>query len=201
MTKSAPRPSEATISAPDITPESRMISMSGPASARTSAKACSETGARSSWRPPWLDTTSPSAPASMERRASSAVNTPLTKSLPGQTERIHSRTSIDKDGSNMKTRRVGRSWEVLVKDEKVSGEEVKPPFRAIRCIRYRFERELRRNLHAIANIAQTLAGNRRIHGHQQGIKTFFLCALQKIERGIAFFPQVELEPTAATSIL
>src|SRR5699024_11855041 len=59
---------------------------------------------------------------------------------------------------------------------------------SIRCIRYRFERELRRNLHAIANIAQTLAGNRRIHGHQQGIKTFFLCALQKIERGIAFFP-------------
>src|SRR5699024_360395 len=72
---------------------------------------------------------------------------------------------------------------------------------SIRCIRYRFERELRRNLHAIANIAQTLAGNRRIHGHQQGIKTFFLCALQKIERSIAFFPQVELEPTAATSIL
>src|SRR5699024_9138638 len=98
---------------------------SGPASARTSAKACSETGARSSWRPPWLDTTSPSAPASMERRASSAVNTPLTKSLPGQTERIHSRSSIDKDGSNMELIRVGRSWEVLVNDAKVNGSVVR----------------------------------------------------------------------------
>jgi hypothetical protein len=50
-------------------------------------------GAPSSWRPPWLEMTMPSAPASTARRASSAPMTPLTTNGPSQLARIHSMSS------------------------------------------------------------------------------------------------------------
>src|SRR5579885_997503 len=44
--------------------------------------------ALSSWRPPWFETTTAVAPASIARRASSPVRTPLATSGPGQASRI-----------------------------------------------------------------------------------------------------------------
>ena len=57
-------------------------------------------GAPSSWRPPWLETISASAPVSAASRASSASRMPLRISLPPQRFLIHSTSSQDRRGSN-----------------------------------------------------------------------------------------------------
>ncbi len=57
-------------------------------------------GAPSSWRPPWFETISASAPLSTHRRASSASMMPLMISLPPQRSLIHSTSFHDSAGSN-----------------------------------------------------------------------------------------------------
>ena len=59
-----------------------------------------EEGAPSSWRPPWLETMSASAPLSTASCASSASWMPLRISLPPQRFLIHSTSSQDSAGSN-----------------------------------------------------------------------------------------------------
>src|SRR5699024_9985147 len=66
-------------------------------------------GARSSCRPPWLDSTMPSTPRSATRRASSRVWMPLTTTLPGHWPAIQRRSSKSTVGSNM----VSSSWATL----------------------------------------------------------------------------------------
>ena len=75
---------------------------------RPRAAARAGSGARSSWRPPWLDTTTASAPASTTARASSTVWMPLTTSGPGQASRSQARSAIVAAGSNTRCRRARR---------------------------------------------------------------------------------------------
>ena len=56
-------------------------------------------GARSSWRPPWFDSTMPSTPRSANFFASSTLCTPLIASLPGQRSRMILRSSNEMVGS------------------------------------------------------------------------------------------------------
>ena len=73
---------------------------SGPSRRRTSGRVSSGTGARSSWRPPWLDSTTPSAPAATDRSASSGVCTPLISRVPGHCSRSQARSRKARVGSN-----------------------------------------------------------------------------------------------------
>src|SRR5690606_5408106 len=70
-------------SLPRRKPLSTITVISAPTAARTAARVSMGAGALSSWRPPWLLTTTPSAPASCARTASSGSSTPLTSSLRG----------------------------------------------------------------------------------------------------------------------
>ena len=81
-----------------------------PPSSSTSHRPCTASTTRgraamvelppSSCRPPWLDTTSASAPRSTTRRASSGSITPLTMSLPFQRRRTSSRSFQVTEASN-----------------------------------------------------------------------------------------------------
>ena len=87
-------------------------------------------GARSSWRPPWLETTTASAPASTTARASSAVWMPLTTSGPAQVSRSQARSAIVTAGSNI---RAASSATVPSKRlqrrelQRLGGQQVEPP--------------------------------------------------------------------------
>ena len=69
----------------------------------TSTKRCSGTGARSNWRPPWLDKMMASAPYLAAFFASSTVWIPLIVKSPSHCSRIHFRSSKVIDGSNIKS--------------------------------------------------------------------------------------------------
>ena len=87
------------MSAPLRIPVSRMISTSFPISRATSGSRWKGTGARSSCRPPWLDSTIASTPRSASFFASSRVWTPLTANFPGHILRISARSSKSIVGS------------------------------------------------------------------------------------------------------
>ena len=72
-------------------PESTSSDTSGPTASRTAAIVSAGGTARSSWRPPWLDSCSPSAPAATARRASWAPSGPLPLALAptGYTRMVH----------------------------------------------------------------------------------------------------------------
>src|SRR5665647_2128951 len=112
------------MSAPLVMPVSRNTSARSPTASTTAGSMCSGTGARSSCRPPWLDTTIASAPWSTTIRASSTVWIPLTTSLPLHDCRSQSRSSGPTVGSNMA---LTRSATVPCQDEsdaKLSGSVV-----------------------------------------------------------------------------
>jgi peptidoglycan/LPS O-acetylase OafA/YrhL len=71
-----------------------------PTASTISGSAEMEEGAPSSWRPPWLETISASAPELTARRASSTSWMPLRISLPPQRFLIHSTSAQDRRGSN-----------------------------------------------------------------------------------------------------
>ena len=64
------------------TPESTSSVNDGPTASRTGAIRSTGATARSSCRPPWLDSWSPSTPSSTARRASAGPSGPLSSSLP-----------------------------------------------------------------------------------------------------------------------
>ncbi len=67
---------------PERMPLSSQTSMRSPTASTIAGSALMVEGAPSSWRPPWLLTTSASAPESAANRASSASRMPLSTSLP-----------------------------------------------------------------------------------------------------------------------
>lgn len=89
----APRAVAATMSAPFMMPVSTMIVASLPTSRTTAGRRWKGMGARSSWRPPWLDSRMPSTPRSMSRTASGTFWTPLMTILPGHISRMIRRSS------------------------------------------------------------------------------------------------------------
>ena len=89
----APSAMDATMSAPFMMPVSIITVASLPTSRTTFGSRWNGIGARSSWRPPWLDRMMPSTPASMRRTESSTFCTPLTTILPGQMSRMIARSS------------------------------------------------------------------------------------------------------------
>ena len=81
------------MSAPFMMPVSTMIVASLPTSRTTCGSRWNGMGARSSWRPPWFDSTTPSTPRSTSRFESSTFCTPLITMFPGHIARITARSS------------------------------------------------------------------------------------------------------------
>src|SRR5216684_3517084 len=73
-----PRQSAIRMSAPRRTPLSSITVMRSPTAALIAGSASSEPGAWSSWRPPWLETMTPSQPISAARTASAGLRMPFT---------------------------------------------------------------------------------------------------------------------------
>ena len=96
----APRARALSTSCPLRMPPSIQTSMSLPAASAMPGSASMDEGAPSSWRPPWLLTTSASAPLSAARRASSASMMPLRMSLPPQSFLMRSTSPQFRLGSN-----------------------------------------------------------------------------------------------------
>ena len=61
---------------------------------------CTGGTARSSWRPPWLDSCTPSAPTETARRQSAGPSGPFTISCPGQRARSSAMSSQVMPGLN-----------------------------------------------------------------------------------------------------
>src|SRR5471032_831341 len=98
---------------------SRLSSMAPPPLTRMARSAPIYVCAQSSWRPPWLDTISASAPLSTARRASSASMMPLMINLPPQRCLIHSTSFHDRLRSNC--------WLVHDDSEDISDTDVACP--------------------------------------------------------------------------
>src|SRR5690606_35369166 len=105
----APSATAARTSAPWVMPVSTRTSARSPSAWTVGSTSSNGTGARSSWRPPWLDSSTASAPASTTRTASSTLWMPLTTSLPGQFSRSQVTSSMVSAGS--KTRLIISSTE------------------------------------------------------------------------------------------
>ncbi|MNN69857.1 hypothetical protein D3C81_1856760 [compost metagenome] len=82
-------------------PESARIFRSPLTASAIAGRARALDSTPSSWRPPWLDTTMPSAPNLTASRASSASRMPLMIIGPSQKSRIHSRSFQEIDGSKL----------------------------------------------------------------------------------------------------
>src|SRR5450830_1474405 len=96
----APRATALSTSWPERMPPSICTSISEPTASTMAGKASIDDCAPSSWRPPWLDTISASAPLATARRASSGSMMPLMMSLPPQRCLIHSTSAQDRLKSN-----------------------------------------------------------------------------------------------------
>ena len=83
---------QAAMSAPFMMPVSTITAASLPISRTTCGSRWNGTGARSSWRPPWLDNRMPSTPASTSFLASVTVCTPLMMIFPSHMPRMTSRS-------------------------------------------------------------------------------------------------------------
>ncbi len=90
-----------TTSRPLRMPESARIFSSPCTASAIAGSARAVDGTPSSWRPPWLDTTMPSAPNFTASRASSGSRMPLISIGPFQNARIHSRSFHEIDGSKL----------------------------------------------------------------------------------------------------
>ncbi len=99
-TASAPRARQARTSAPRRTPPSTSTVQLPRSAAAISGSTSNVAGAPSSCRPPWLDTTTPPAPASLARTASEAVSTPLTSTGSELIERSQATTDQSSAASN-----------------------------------------------------------------------------------------------------
>ena len=97
---SAPRASATAMSEPCRIPESTSTEMSGPTMSRTVAIVLTGGTTRSSWRPPWLDSCTPSAPTETACAASCEPSGPLTTSRPGQRARNSAMSSQVMAGLN-----------------------------------------------------------------------------------------------------
>jgi hypothetical protein len=84
---SAPRAIAVSTSAPCLIPESTTKATEGPTASRTGAIRSTVATARSSCRPPWLDSQMPSTPSSAARSASAGPSGPLSSSFPAHRAR------------------------------------------------------------------------------------------------------------------
>ena len=147
------------------------VDLGAVADGSTTAGSCSSgVGARSSWRPPWLETTTASAPASTTARASSTVRMPLTTSgpvpggpQPGEVGDRRGRVEdpVDQLGDG--------AVEAVERGElqRLGGEQVEPPARVQRGLGERPQRQRRRDGEAVAHVAQPRAGDRGVDGEHQ----------------------------------
>ena len=100
-TVSAPSAIIRTTSSPLRIPLSARMAISPFTASAIAGSARAEESTPSSWRPPWLETTIPSAPKRTASRASSGSRIPLITIGPSQKSRIHSRSFHEMDGSKL----------------------------------------------------------------------------------------------------
>ena len=100
MTAFAPRATALTTSLPRRTPPSQMTSSWSPTAWTTGSTRSMVAGAVSSWRPPWLESATASMPMDAAISASATDWMPLITSGPSHTDRSHSMSSQQSEGSN-----------------------------------------------------------------------------------------------------
>ena len=153
-------------------PVSRCTSTSSPTSATTSGSRWNGIGARSSWRPPWLESSTASTPTSAQRARVGHRLHPLDDDLarpllldPGQVLVGHGRVEhrVEQLGDRPRPRVERRER------ERLGGEEVEPPRRARDRVGDRARRQRGRDRHAVADVAQPGAGDRYVDGHEQRV--------------------------------
>lgn len=89
----APQASARIASTPEVTPLSRITVMSRPTAAAIAGSMSTEAGAASNWRPPWLETITPSMPIARAFSASAGCSTPFTSIGPRHVSRSRASTS------------------------------------------------------------------------------------------------------------
>ena len=152
--RARPRPAA---SAPCVIPVSTYTSARSPTACTTGSTSSRGTGARSSWRPPWLESSTASTPASTTRWASSTLWIPLIINLPGQVLRSHSTSAMVSAGSNTRFDQLGhRSVGGLQAGEpqRLRGDQVEPPVRVHRPVQERAQRQRGRHRQPVAHIPQ-----------------------------------------------
>ncbi len=92
-TASAPHASALSTSVPDMMPPSISTCMRRPTAARMAGRTSMVAGDGSNWRPPWLDTTTPSSPIASAFSASAGCMTPFSTIARGQLSRMRARVS------------------------------------------------------------------------------------------------------------
>ena len=99
----ASRPSASAISTSGPAPDAAVeVDLRPPSTASTTSSSTSIAAAvRSSWRPPWFETHTPSAPCSTASSASSAVRMPLSTSGSGDHDRISSSVPREPDAAHV----------------------------------------------------------------------------------------------------
>src|SRR4029453_4740345 len=194
----APRATAATTSAPLCTPPSTRTSARSPTASTAGGSTSSGVGARSSWRPPWLETTTASAPWSTTMRASSTCWMPLTSSGPDQLSRSHDRSRTVRLGSNI--------W--LISSATVPSQEVREANTRGSVVSRLYHHHgggrrpgrspgsARGERQAVADIAQPGPGDRHVHGQDQGLIARRLGPLDQFLAGATVTPHIQLEPLA-----
>ncbi len=128
----------------------------------------------SSWRPPWLETTTPAAPWAMASSASSAVRIPLTRigsSLSAAKRSMSDQLQVGVDLPVERRRRdLGRLRRVVARDVGHGVAQAHPP------------------------LALAKAEHRPVHGHHQGLVPAPRRVVDQLAGGAAVGEGVELEP-------
>ena len=194
------------MSAPDMMPVSTPISTCRrcrPPRAHDSGSRWNGIGARSSWRPPWFESTMPSTPRVGELRGILDV----LHALDDELARPHAADHVE---VVERDRRVHRRVEQLADGaagrrqrgelERRGGQEVPPPPRARDRVDDRAERELRRDREPVALVAQSGAGDRGVDGEVQGVEAGRRGPPGELVRDLAVAHHVELEPVAAVRV-
>ena len=138
---------------------------------RRRAAAPAASGARSSWRPPWLETTTASAPASTTARASSTSWMPLTTSAPGQTPAAHRDVGQRRRPARTRGRPARRPCRPSERSEaNSSGSVVSRSTHQRGCtaaLATVAQRQRRRDGEPVADVAQPRPGHRGVDGQHQ----------------------------------
>ncbi len=160
-------------------------------------------GAPSSWRPPWLQTISASAPESTASRASSTSWMPLRISLPPQRFLIHSTSSQFRRGSNCSAVHSPRqlmsatplTWPTMLPNwRRWVPQHAQAPARLGHQVEHVGQRRLGRRRQAVLQVLVALAEDLQVQRQHQRAAAGGLGAVDQALDEVAVAHHVELEP-------
>ena len=188
---------------PERMPPSIQTSICEPTASTIAGSALIDDGAPSSWRPPWLETISASAPLSTASRASSTSRMPFRISLPPQRFLIHSTSSQFRRGSNCsrrpgdERRHVADALDVaddVAEAAPLRAEHAQAPARLGHQVEQVGERRLGRRGQAVLQVLVALAEDLQVEREHQRAAVGRLGAVDQPLDEVAVAHHVELEP-------